>query len=100
MDKGNINSITMNSYLRSIRAFLYYAMECRYMESFKISLIKSRKKIKETYTNEELMRLLRMPDLSHCTFSEFKIWAFENYLLATGNRISTALNLKIEDINF
>lgn len=41
-----------------------------------------------------------MPDLSHCTFSEFKIWAFENYLLATGNRISTALNLKIEDINF
>ena len=100
MDKGNINSITMNSYLRSIRAFLYYAMECRYMESFKISLIKAEKKIKETYTNEELMRLLRMPDLSHCTFSEFKIWAFENYLLATGNRISTALYLKIEDINF
>ena len=27
MDKGNINSITMNSYLRSIRAFLYYIME-------------------------------------------------------------------------
>ena len=24
MDKGNINSITMNSYLRSIRAFLYF----------------------------------------------------------------------------
>lgn len=100
MDKGNINSITMNSYLRSIRAFLYYIMECKYMKSFKIESVKAEKKIKETYTNEELMRLLQMPDLDRCTFSDFKIWAFENYLLATGNRISTALNVRIEDINF
>ena len=100
MDKGNINSITMNSYLRSIRAFLYYIMECKYMKSFKIESIKAEKKIKETYTNEELMRLLQMPDLDRCTFSDFKIWAFENYLLATGNRISTALNVRIADINF
>lgn len=100
MDKGNINSITMNSYLRSIRAFLYYIMECKYMKSFKIESIKAEKKIKETYTNEELMRLLQMPDLDRCTFSDFKICAFENYLLATGNRISTALNVRIADINF
>ena len=94
------NDITINSYLRSVRAFLYYCMECNYIPSFKISLIKAEKKIKETYTDEELMRLLQKPDINNCSFSCYKTWVFENYLLGTGNRISTALDLHIGDINF
>lgn len=94
------NDITINSYLRSVRAFLYYCMECNYIPSFKIKLIKAEKKIKETYTDEELMRLLQKPDINNCSFSCYKTWVFENYLLGTGNRISTALDLHIGDINF
>lgn len=94
------NDITINSYLRTIRAFLYYCMECNYIPAFKISLIKAEKKIKETYTDEELIRLLQKPDTDTCTFSCYKTWVFENYLLATGNRISTALDVCIEDIDF
>lgn len=94
------NDITINSYLRSVRAFLYYCMECNYIPTFKIRLIKAEKKIKETYTDEELMRLLQKPDINNCSFSCYKTWVFENYLLGTGNRISTALDLHIGDINF
>lgn len=94
------NDITINSYLRSLRAFLYYCMECNYIQSFKIKLTKAEKKIKETYTDEELIRLLTKPDTNNCSFSSFKTWVFENYLLATGNRISTALDVHIGDINF
>lgn len=94
------NDITINSYLRSVRAFLYYCMECNYIPSFKITLIKAEKKIKETYSDDELVRLLQKPDTNSCTFSCFKTWVFENYLLATGNRISTALDVRICDINF
>ena len=94
------NDITINSYLRSLRAFLYYCMDCDYIPSFKISLIKAEKKIKETYTDEELERLLAKPDTDKCTFSTYKTWVFENYLLGTGNRISTALNVHIDDIDF
>lgn len=94
------NDVTINSYLRSLRAFLYYCMECNYIPSFKISLIKAEKKIKETYTDEELERLLAKPDTNKCSFSTYKTWVFENYLLGTGNRISTALDLHIGDINF
>lgn len=94
------NDITINSYLRSVRAFLYYCMECKYIPSFKITLIKAEKKIKETYSDDELVRLLQKPDVNSCTFSCFKTWVFENYLLATGNRISTALDVRICDINF
>lgn len=94
------NDITINSYLRSLRAFCYYAMDCKYIPSFKINLIKAEKKIKETYTQEELTLLLKKPNINTCSFSEYKTWVFENYLLGTANRISTALEIQICDINF
>ncbi|MCM1526700.1 MAG: tyrosine-type recombinase/integrase [Bacteroides sp.] len=94
------NDISINSYLRSVRAFLYFCMENKYIPTFKIQLIKAEKKIKETYTNEELIKLLEKPDVDNCSFSIYKTWTFENYLLATGNRISTALDVRIGDINF
>lgn len=99
-DNHNCNEITINSYLRGIRAFLYYCMDMNYLPQFKIHIPKVDKKLKETYTDTELKVLLKKPDLKTCSFSEYKIWVFSNYLLATGNRISTALNVKIEDIDF
>ena len=94
------NDITINSYLRSLRAFLYYCMDCNYIPRFKIQLMKAEKKIKETYSDEELNKLLVKPDVNNCTFSTYKTWVFENYLIGTGNRISTALNVHISDIDF
>ena len=99
-DNTKANDITINSYLRSLRAFLYYCMDCDYISTFKITLIKAEKKIKETYTDGELERLLEKPDTNICSFSCYKTWVFENYLLGTGNRISTALDVHIGDINF
>jgi len=99
-DNHNCNEITVNSYLRGVRVFLYYCMEMDYMPTFKITIPKADKKLKETYTDSELQLLLKKPDVKSCSFSEYKIWVFSNYLLATGNRISTALSLRVEDIDF
>lgn len=99
-ENTNGNDITINSYLRSMRAFLYYCMDCGYIPQFKIQLIKAEKKLKETYTDDEIQRLLKKPDTNTCTFSTYKTWVFENWLLGTGNRISTALNIRISDIDF
>ena len=86
--------------MRSVRAFLYYCMDCGYVRNFKISLPKANKKVKETYSNEDLQKLLKKPDINTCSFTDYKIWVFENYLLSTGNRLSTAMNVKIKDIDF
>lgn len=94
------NPITCNTIIRNVRAILYYAMECGYIDSFKIHLIKAEKKIKPTYSEAELKTLLAKPDVKECTFSDYRTWALENYLLGTGNRISSALSLKNEDIHF
>lgn len=97
-DDEGLSSVTIATLLRHLRAFIYYCQECGYVEKYKIQIPKAEKKIKATYTTEELERLLEKPDTN--SFSEFKTWAFENYLIATGNRLSTALSVKIGDIDF
>jgi len=91
---------SINAYLRAVRALLYYAMEQEYLPKFKIELIKAQKEIKETYSDIELARLLKKPSIKQCGFPEYRNWVMVNYLLATGNRLGTVINLRIRDINF
>lgn len=94
-----INDISAQTYIRAIRAFCYYLMSERYIDRFKINLPKAVEKIKTTYSTAELKRLLQKPNTKRCSFVEFRTWVYVNYLLSTGNRLSSALNLKIEDID-
>ncbi|MDF2906039.1 MAG: xerD 9 [Herbinix sp.] len=99
-NRSKVRDITINSYIRSLRAYFGYLTQQEYIEKFTIHMLKVNKKIKETYTNDELHVLLKKPDLKTCDFTEYKTWVFSNYLLATGNRISSALNLRISDLDF
>lgn len=94
------NAISMNSYIRAVRAFLYYCMKMGYVEQFQIQQIKAEKKVKETYTDEELRMLLDKPNIKKCSFAEYRNWVIINYLLSTGNRLTTVINVKIQDVDF
>jgi len=98
--RPGVKDTTINTYLRAVRAILYYAMEQDYLPRFKLELIKAEKEIKETYTDDELARLLKKPDIKKCGFPEYRNWVLVNYLLATGNRLGTVVNLLIRDISF
>lgn len=95
----NANDISINSYLRAVRAFCYFCMDNDYMVHFKVHIPKATKKAKETYSDNELNTLLKKPNKKECTFTEYKTWAFENFLLGTGVRLSTALNIRIKDVD-
>ena len=97
---GTINSISINTNLRGVRAILYYGMEKGHLSRFQIRLIKAVKPIKPVYTEDELEKLLEKPNLKTCRFKEFRTWAMINYLLATGNRLETMSKLAIGDIDF
>ena len=99
-ETGNRNDTTITSHLRDLRVFLYFYMEEGQLPHFKIKLPKADKKIKETYQDEELKALLKKPNLKKTDFTEYKTWVFTNYLMATGNRISSILNIKISDLDF
>jgi len=96
----NISDITINNYLRGLRAILYYFMEKGFCQSFKVSMVRAEKKLKETYTDDELEKLLKKPDIKKTSFSDYRNWVMTCYLIGTGNRASTVRNLKIGDIDF
>ena len=99
-ETGTRNDVTVVSHLRDLRVFLYFFMDEGQLSQFKIKLPKVDKKLKETYSDEELKLLLKKPNLKTCDFSEYKIWTLTNYLIATGSRISSVLNIKINDLDF
>jgi integrase/recombinase XerD len=98
--KGELqNPISVNTYLRSARAFLYFCMKLGYLKDFKVELIKAEKKIKETYTDSELKLLLKKPNLKKDSFVEYRDWVIVNFLIGTGVRLLTLINIKIKDID-
>jgi len=90
----------MNTYLTGLRSIFNFFMEEGYMNKFKVELLKTEKKIKETYTDEELERILKKPNVKKCKFPEYRNWVMANYFLGTGNRLRTALNLEIGHLDF
>lgn len=98
--KMNQNDVTVRTNVRSMRAILYYFMKLEYMEEFKVQELKVTKEPIETYTDAELKILLEKPNLKKCSFGVYRTYVIINFLLATGCRASTLINLKISDLDF
>jgi len=97
-EKPDIAQKTVETYIRGLRTVLYFFMESGWMEEFKIALPRTEEKIKETYTDEEIKRLIKKPDVKKCTFAELRNWAMVCYFIATGNRSSTVAEIRIGDV--
>lgn len=89
---------SLNTRIRGLRVFFNFCADREYMEGFKFPLLKEDKEIKETYTDAEIKRLVARPRTA--SWVEWRMWAAVNYMVATGNRISTVINVRIRDINF
>lgn len=99
-DKLNINSQTLFTYARDLKTILYYFMKMGYMPSFKIQLPKVDKKAIDTYTDAELKILLKKPNLKNCSFVQFRDYVIVNFLLSTGVRLNSFINIRIKDLDF
>lgn len=91
---------SINTYLIDLCAFFNYLADEEIMGRFKLSLLRDDEKIKETYTDYELEKLLRKPNMKRASFAEYRNWVIVNYLLGTGNRAGTLCYLKVEDFDF
>ena len=89
---------SLNSRIRGLRVFFNFCTEREYMKPISVKLMKEEETIKETYTDAELRRLLKRPESN--SWVEWRTWAAVNYLVATGNRASTVINIKISDVDF
>lgn len=90
---------TINHYLRELRTFAYWCMDNGYIyPHYKISLVKGQETIKDTYTIEELERLLEQPKDKH-NFVAWRDWTIINWVLGTGNRVNTIINVRLCDLD-
>lgn len=96
-DSG-VSQAYVASKMRQLRAFFYFCMEREYLKEFKIIIPKCDEVIKEPYTQKELEKLIKKPTSNN--WVEWRSWAMVNYFLATGNRLSTVVNIKICDLDF
>lgn len=89
---------SLNTRIRGLRVFFRFMVEREYMKPLEITLMKEDAEEKEPYTDAELARLLKKPDSNRWT--EWRMWCAVNYLIATGNRVGTVINLRVKDIDF
>ena len=97
MRQSGLAHNSISSYLRVFRTFLNWARKAGYTE-LEMANYKDKETVKETYTDAELMLLLQKPARS-CDFCEYRNWVIVNFLLGTGCRASTLLNLQIGDLD-
>lgn len=102
MKIDGVKPTSINHYLRDCRAFFYWCMESNreyIAPAFKIEMVKAQEEAPKAFNESDILALLDKPR-NNDTFADWRTWAIVNWILATGNRSSTIINLTIGDVDF
>lgn len=97
--RAKVKDITISSYLATLRNFFKWLAE----ENICYITVKQysyTEQPKEVYTNEEILRLMKKPNMRKCNFGEYRNWVIICFLLNCGCRASTLVNVLIKDLDF
>lgn len=98
LQERGISPNSIRSYTATLNSFLSWCKE-EELCNLSISLYKAQETIKDTYTDQELVKLLKKPSRT-CSFCEYRNWVIINLLLNSGCRASTIRGMLIKDLNF
>lgn len=102
MKLEGVKPTSINHYLRDCRTFFYWCMDTdrAYISpAFKIKLIEGQEEQLKMFSDEEINLLLEKPRKT-ASFTEWRTWAIVNWVLGTGNRAATIVDVKLSDINY
>ena len=88
---------SISSYCRVLRTFLNWCKRGG-MNIPELPNIKDKETVKEAYTDEELLALLRKPK-KNCSFCEYRNWVIVNFLMNSGCRSATIRNIQNRDVD-
>lgn len=98
-DDKSIKATTINHYIATSRTFINWLIEKNYCEEFPVKLLKIQEETIITFTDDELTTLLEKPK-NEDNFVENRMYCIVNWILATGMRSSSLLDVKLENIDF
>jgi len=91
---------TYQTFTIKLKAFLSYCFIREYLEEFEIKIPNIILEKKKIYTELELKKLLKRPDLNTCVAGDYRSYITVLFLMATGCRSTTLLNIKVRDLDF
>lgn len=97
MRKSGLAHNSISSYCRVLRTFLNWCKR-NGMRVPELPNIKDKETVKESYTDDELIVLLKRPK-KDCSFCEFRNWVIVNFLMNSGCRSSTIRNIQNRDVD-
>lgn len=97
MNNDGLSSQSINSYTRTLKVFFSWCNDEGFT-NLNIPLYKTQETVKDVYTDEELLLLLKKPK-ANCSFCEYRNWAIVNFLMNSGCRASTIRNIQIQDVD-
>ncbi len=98
MRESGLSPNSIKSYTITLSVFLNWCNR-EGITSVKCKIFKCEDNIKETYTKEELARLLKKPNMKTCQFYEYRDWVIVNFLVNCGCRAATLRNIQIKDVD-
>lgn len=96
--RTRLSSNSVRSYTATLKSFLSWTNEEGFTE-LSIKLFKAEETVKDTYSTEELQKLLKKPNMRVVGFPEYRNWVIINLLLNSGCRASTIRNILIKDLD-
>lgn len=97
MRASGLSANSISSYIRAFKSFLAWCSDEGYA-SFSIPSFKPKDTVKETYSDEEIERLLKRPK-ADCSFCEYRNWVFVQFFLNSGCRAATIRNIQNRDVD-
>lgn len=98
MRNAELAANSISSYVRVFKSFLSWCND-EEITNLNMKRYKSEETIKETYTDKELEKLLKKPNMKKCSFPEYRTWVIINLLLNNGCRAATIRNIKNKDVD-
>jgi integrase/recombinase XerD len=98
-DQQSLKTVTINTRLRAIRSFFNFLHSNKHIKNNPVEtvkLLKDRKQVVETFTRDELKKLLKQPDLH--TFTGVRNYTIMLLFLETGVRANEFVNIHVSDI--
>lgn len=97
MRRAGLAHNSISSYCRVLRTFLNWCMR-NGISAPELPNIKDKETIKEAYTDEELLALLKRPE-KNCSFCNYRNWVIVSFLMNCGCRSSTIRNIQNRDVD-
>lgn len=97
MREEGLSASSINSYTRTLKVFFSWCNEEGHTD-LNIKIYKAPETVKEVYTDEELLILLKKPE-ANCNFCEYRNWVIINFLLNSGCRAATVRNIQNQDVD-